>query len=194
MIVGGELAVDVGSNRREGSSFALSREDEERIARVSGSFASSVFRTLRRLGVLEADADDESQKVFTVLARRLREVPKERERAFLLGTAARVAADYRRARRRRPESLEGTTILDSPDPRPSPEGELERKRQRETLDGLLAELPEEQRAVFVLFEIEELGLSEIAAALSLRIGTVASRLHRARKKFELACQKLEVGR
>jgi RNA polymerase sigma-70 factor, ECF subfamily len=57
------------------------------------------------------------------------------------------------------------------------------------LDAVLATLPPELRQVFVLFELEELTMREIAAALRLPAGTVASRLRRAREMFKAEAAK-----
>jgi RNA polymerase sigma-70 factor, ECF subfamily len=63
---------------------------------------------------------------------------------------------------------------------PDPESASLRRDDRRTLDRLLAALPEEQREVLVLREIEELDYRDIAAVTNVPIGTVMSRLARAR--------------
>jgi RNA polymerase sigma-70 factor, ECF subfamily len=67
---------------------------------------------------------------------------------------------------------------------PDPEALVEAKQRRARLERALDELPEEQRAVFVLFEVEGMSRREIAELLELPAGTVASRLRRAREHFE----------
>jgi len=62
---------------------------------------------------------------------------------------------------------------------------LEGEAQRVLQTALLA-LPAEQRAVFVLRAVEDMSYREIAEALGLQVGTVMSRLHRAREKLALA--------
>jgi RNA polymerase sigma-70 factor (ECF subfamily) len=57
-------------------------------------------------------------------------------------------------------------------------------RQTELLDRLLAEMSEEEREIFVLFEIEEMTRTEVAESLGIPEGTAASRLRRARESFE----------
>ena len=69
-------------------------------------------------------------------------------------------------------------VMISPDP--DPEGATMLRDERGTLTRLMAELPEEQREVLILREIEELGYREIAAVANIPIGTVMSRLARAR--------------
>ena len=78
-------------------------EPGRRIAALVANHHSLVWRSLRRLGVSEWDADDASQQVFLVAHRRLADIAPESERSFLLQTALRVAADFRRTRRRRRE-------------------------------------------------------------------------------------------
>jgi RNA polymerase sigma-70 factor (ECF subfamily) len=57
------------------------------------------------------------------------------------------------------------------------------------LDGLLASLSDDAREVFVLFELEAMSTAGIAQALSLPMGTVASRLRRAREEFDAATKR-----
>jgi len=63
---------------------------------------------------------------------------------------------------------------------PDPESTSMRRDEQRTLDGLMSTLPEEHREVLVLREIEEMDYREIAAATNVPIGTVMSRLARAR--------------
>jgi RNA polymerase sigma-70 factor (ECF subfamily) len=63
---------------------------------------------------------------------------------------------------------------------PDPERESMLRDEQRTLDGLLASLPEEQRTVLVLREVEEMDYAQIAAVINVPIGTVMSRLARSR--------------
>jgi RNA polymerase sigma factor (sigma-70 family) len=63
---------------------------------------------------------------------------------------------------------------------PDPESTSIRRDEKRTLDRLMAALPEEQREVLLLREIEELDYREIATVTNVPIGTVMSRLARAR--------------
>src|SRR4051812_29691540 len=79
-----------------------------------------VWRSVRRLGVPDADADDAVQQVFIVTSRRLETIPDGSERAFLFGTAIRVASHARRAIRRRGEvSLQEGSAPGEPTAKPS---------------------------------------------------------------------------
>jgi RNA polymerase sigma-70 factor (ECF subfamily) len=145
----------------------------------------AVSRAMRRLGVSGDSLDDAVQQTFIVATRKLGIIEVGGERAYLLGIAVRVAADVRRARRRRrevPAADDGTAAAGEPDA-PSVEELVDQKRALETLDGILATLPDDLREVFVLFELEGLALKEIAAMLGIPSGTVASRLRRGRETF-----------
>lgn len=152
-----------------------------------------VWRSLRRLGVAERDVDDASQQVFLVAHRRLGEIARESERSFLFQTALRVAADWRRANKRRCEQP-GIDLLDVPDAAAGPEELTDRRRARVLLDRVLEAMPMDLRVVFVLFELEEMTMSEIATVAALRAGTVASRLRRARQVFRETVNRLTDAR
>jgi RNA polymerase sigma-70 factor (ECF subfamily) len=149
-----------------------------------------VWRSVRRLGVPVADADDAAQEVFLVAARHLDRFPPERERAFLFGTALRVASTRRRSARRRPEELDAAS-----DERAGveldPEERAELAQARPLLQEILDGMSEELRAVFILAEIEELAVREIADMLGLPQGTVSSRLRSAREKFHAGVKRLQ---
>lgn len=154
-----------------------------RIRRMLTAHFDAVWRTACRLGATPARADDVAQEAFLVAARKLDQVDPERERQFLMGVAVRLTANVRRAVAARAEiSSEGRADTQI-DPSPGPEELLERKRLREVLDSILSSMPDDQREVFVLCEIEGLSGPEAALALEMPLGTVASRLHRARVRF-----------
>jgi RNA polymerase sigma-70 factor (ECF subfamily) len=150
-----------------------------------------IWRQLRRLGLSDDAADDAAQQVFIVASRKLDVIAAGSERSFLLGTAIRVASDIRRASLRRREV--GSEEADDPaDPGPRADELLDRERARQLLDEALAGMTLEHRSVFVLFEIEELTMAEIAKLLTLPAGTVASRLRRAREEYDVAVNRLTV--
>jgi RNA polymerase sigma-70 factor (ECF subfamily) len=149
-----------------------------------------VYRVLLHLGVPERDADDGTQQVFLVLARRLRDVAPGRERAFLSATAARIADRVRRTHRRRREELEASGTPEGPADGASPEGHLQQLEAQRLLLQVLECMPPDLREVLVLFELEELTMREIAEALELPQGTVASRIRRARTGFERLVEQL----
>src|SRR5690349_17768097 len=77
-----------------------------RLSALVGEHSAFVWRSLLRLGVPRADAEDAVQQVFLVASRRLDDIEPGRERAFLFSTALRIAARARRTQQRRREVLE----------------------------------------------------------------------------------------
>jgi RNA polymerase sigma-70 factor, ECF subfamily len=65
-------------------------------------------------------------------------------------------------------------------PNPGPENIADMRDEARTWDRLLKQLPEEQRVVLMLRELEEMSYAQIAGVTNLPIGTVMSRLARAR--------------
>jgi RNA polymerase sigma-70 factor (ECF subfamily) len=168
--------VNLGARSTESQSAARFR------ALVDQHF-SFVWRSVRRLGVPEADADDAVQEVFVVAARKLSHLEIGREKAFLFSTAVRVASTGRRTRRRHPEdpndTLDARAVTDEPDASEL----LELREARALLQEILDQMGVDQRAVFVLAELEDLPVREIAALLGVPLGTVSSRLRAARDAF-----------
>jgi RNA polymerase sigma-70 factor, ECF subfamily len=161
----------------------------DRLEAMVADHHAFVWRSLRRLGIPAGDVDDSIQQVFLVAHRRLAEIAQRSERGFLFQTALRVAADWRRAHKRRFEQP-GVDMLQIPDAAANPEEQIDDRRARAMLDRVLAVMPMDLRAVFVLFELEEMTMAEIAVVADIPPGTVASRLRRARQAFHDAARKL----
>lgn len=165
-------------------------EDDARLRRVVREYHDFVWRALRRMGVAEHATEDAAQQVFLVMAHRLQGVSYDNERSFLFGTVVRVAADARRAQSRRRE-VDGDSVDEPVDPSPSAEAMVDEKKARAILDTILRSMPDDLRAVFVLCELEELVAPEVAEVLGVPVGTVASRLRRAREHFQAAASRLQ---
>jgi RNA polymerase sigma-70 factor (ECF subfamily) len=144
---------------------------------------------LRRLGVPDADADDVLQEVFVIVHRKLPGFEgRSSVRTWLYSICVRVASDYRlrtRARREAPSEVAEVAI------EAGQEAHVETAQARILLDRVLDALDDSKRAVFVLHEIEELPMSEIASALECPVQTAYSRLHAARREFEAAVALLQ---
>jgi RNA polymerase sigma-70 factor (ECF subfamily) len=167
------------------------RADGQRLRRSLSMHFGVVWRSLRRWGVPLHGVDDAAQHVFMIFADRVAQVELGRERAFLVSTAVRVAANARRRNERSREvpmdDVEAIAADAGPPSSPqgaTPEQLLDWKQRREKLDHALDDLPFEQRTAFVLFELEGFSLPEIADALGIPLGTATSRLRRARRAFE----------
>lgn len=155
---------------------------EGRLRWMVDEYIDFVARVLRNAGTPAAEIDDDVQRTFIAAARRLDDVRPGAERSFLLQTALYVAAHARRtvARRREVAAEEAPEQIDTA---LTPEQLTDQRRARQLLDGVLAQMQDDLRTVFVLYEFEELSMAEIADALSIPRGTVASRLRRARADF-----------
>lgn len=170
------------------SGTAMNRE--ARLRWMVDEHIDFVARVLRNAGTPLSEMDDEVQRTFITAARRLDDVRPGAERSFLLQTALHVAAHARRtaARRREVLSEEAPELID---PAQTPEQLADQKRARVLLDRVLDQMSTDLRTVFVLYEFEELSMAEIAEALSIPRGTVASRLRRARSDFQERVRALE---
>jgi RNA polymerase sigma-70 factor (ECF subfamily) len=150
----------------------------------------SIWRLLRRFGVPASQADDAAQQVFLVLAERIADVRAGSERAFLFGTALRVATGLRRVARREVPTEnadeESSTL-------PRPDELMDQKRARDALDGVLQQMAGDLRSVFILYELEGFTTPEIADMVEVPLGTAASRLRRAREQFRELVATLSTG-
>lgn len=184
------LRSEVTQARPRAASLRLSEQEAGRLTELLRTHYVRVWQALRRLGVDEARADDAAQEAFIVLSRRLAEVREGSERTFLLSCAVRIAANYRRTWHVQREVADERALAAERDPHPSAEQMLEQKRLRQALDELLDAWPEDIRVAFVLFELEGLSVPEISQATDTKLGTVASRLRRARELFQAGAKRL----
>lgn len=152
--------------------------------RVFQEHAPYVWRALRRLGVAEDDADDVCQDVFIVVHRKLGTFYGGSLKTWLYSICLRVASEHRRRRFRRREQVVEAVPDEGVDA--SQEDELERRRALARLDEALDQLDDDKRAVFVLFELEQMSMVEVAEAAGCPLQTAYSRLYAARKIVEAA--------
>jgi RNA polymerase sigma-70 factor (ECF subfamily) len=165
--------------------------DDSRLLALVADHLSRAARIIRTLGAPADELEDLVQQAFSITAARLGEITPGKERSFLIGTAVRLAANARKDRaRQRPVTDE--ELHSVADDRPSPEELWDQRRAFETLDGILDQMDEELRTVFVLFEVEEVTMAEIAVILQIPAGTVASRLRRAREDFLARVHRLKL--
>jgi RNA polymerase sigma-70 factor (ECF subfamily) len=163
---------------------AGARDREARLRGIVDRYIDFVARVLRNAGAPPAEIDDDVQRTFIIAARKLDDVRPEAEKSFILRIALNVAAHARRTIARRRE-VPGDSALEIADGGASPEQLADRKQVRQMLDRVLDSLHPDLRTVFVLYELEEMSMIEIAGALAIPQGTVASRLRRARTEFRI---------
>jgi RNA polymerase sigma-70 factor (ECF subfamily) len=153
------------------------------------AYSGYVWRVVRCLGVGEADVDDLCQETFLVVHRKLSSFEgRSALRTWIYGIAFRVVSDHRARAHHRHEKL----TADPPErPAPaSPELALQRRQDWELLDRLLATLTDDQRQVFILYEVEELTMREICEMVKCPVQTAYSRLHASRKLIAQALEAL----
>jgi RNA polymerase sigma-70 factor (ECF subfamily) len=150
-----------------------------------------IRRLLQRSGVRPTEIEDAHQDVLTALVVSLpSHWPVKSLEAFIATITLRRAADCHR-RRARSERLstdgdaaDSAVAPDSQQGIPPPDRASLLKERVRTLDVLLGRMDPELREVFILIEIEEMGVEAVAAALEMLESTVRSRRDRARKQFE----------
>src|SRR5262245_13351778 len=139
-----------------------------------------VLRTCRRLLRDAHEAEDAFQATFLALARRADSVGRGSVGGWLYQVAYRVALRAR-ARRARWEAREQPA--DRRAGPPDPLAEAGRREDRRVLDDEVNRLPEKYRVAFVLCCLEGHSSAEAARALGCPVGTVESRLARARRRL-----------
>ena len=160
---------------------------------VFAECAPIVWRALRRLGVPEADVEDVAQEVFLVVHRRLPTFQGQSAlRTWVYGICLRVASDHRR----RPHVARERPVADPPETSVPAEQDVEIDRRRALLwlDEVLEGLDDAKRAVFVLFEIEQVPMVEVAAAAGCPVNTAYARLYAARRQVEAAARREQARR
>ncbi len=190
--LGAGIAVSRISSATPWSSAArpteMARTDPRLRAAVRDHLAL-VWRVLRRAGLGPADAEDASQDVFWVLAQRVADVPERAQRSFLVSTALRVASDRKASKWHRSVGTGLDTDARASEA-PLPDEVLDLQRAGALLDEALGSLETSDRAVFILAELEQMSRREVADALAIPEGTVASRLRRAREALEVSIRRL----
>jgi len=149
-----------------------------------------VYRTFRRLGAPASELDDLAQELFLVLRSTWPNYDQARPlRPYLFGIAFRIAAANHR-KRRRELSVE---LVEAQDGGPGPEEELEAKQSRALLLAALERVPLPRRAVLVMYDIDDMPMDEVAAALAIPRFTAYSRLRKARRELEAGVKALSRG-
>jgi len=144
---------------------------------------------LRFLGSPQS-AEDATQEAFLRAYRGISRFQGDRFRPWLLSIVANAARDELRRQKRRPQrSLDAArddpdrADIDPRDHGPSPETSALQGELRGELEAALRTLPEDWRLVVVLADVHGLAYEEVARATGVPVGTVKSRLSRARGRL-----------
>ncbi|HEY3495664.1 MAG TPA: RNA polymerase sigma factor [Polyangiaceae bacterium] len=179
----------VGSPGRAEVSPAPARGAVPPFESIYQQYFDFVWSSARRLGVSGAAVDDVVQEIFIVIHAKIHTLEKPQSlRSWIYGIVRRTVSDHHRSQRARNASAAGLAVhteLEQGFP-PTPFDLTEQNDQVKLLWLLLAELDAAKREVFILAELEEMPVPEIAEALDLPLNTAYSRLRAARQAFEAA--------
>ncbi len=174
------------------STATAARDERAAFDAVYREHKAYVWHTLRRLGVAERDCTDLVHDVFVVFWRRRADLEDGRPvKPWLFGIAHRVVLGHRRKRGRRPEDPS-----DDVDARvePAQDAVIDKKRAEALLARALARMDLDQRAVFVLHDVDGENVAACARALDVSVNTLYSRLRLARKRLADVVQEARAGK
>jgi RNA polymerase sigma-70 factor (ECF subfamily) len=158
---------------------------------VYDAYFAFVWRSALRLGAPPANIDDVVQEIFLVAHQRLDQFEgRSSVKTWLFGVVANVVRAHRRMLRTKHPHILDASAATSPetiaDPADGPHEQVSSREAAAIADQLLESLDEDKRAAFVLAELEQMSAPEIAAAVSVPVNTVYSRLRVAREEFAKA--------
>ena len=175
----------MSEKKSAGGRPVASDAERARLERMFAEHHVTVWRSLRRRGLTSDEAADATQETFLIAAGRLSDIQRDSERAFLIGTARRVAHTLGRKTVR-------WQLDDDMDQRVANVRDASDDQANvELCDRVLGKMNPELAETFVLYEIEGLSSPEIAALLEIPLGSVASRLRRGREQFRNGVSLLE---
>ena len=177
--------VDEPAESRTPEQAAAQRQSLDQLYRAHHQV---IWRTVRRMGFSPEASADATHQAYVIAAERIDQIYIGSEKAFLFSTAIRLAKTTRRKEQRLElhEDIDLGTTSGGGD-----EEAATRQTALQLLDRVLSRMDEDLVTVFSLFEMEGLSSPEIAELLEIPLGTVASRLRRARTVFRAAAERLE---
>jgi len=153
------------------------------------TYQHRVFGVALRMLGNPAEAEEVAQEAFVRAHRALGEFRGDAKLStWLYAITSRLCLNRLATGERRMARQGEDALLRLSDAGPRPDAALERRELEAALGRAIAELPEDRRIVVVLRDVEGLSYEEIAQVLELTLGTVRSRLHRARADLK---EKLE---
>ncbi len=140
-----------------------------------------VWQSIHRLGISSSDAEDLAHDVFVTVGRRLGDFDTGRPvRPWLFGILLRTVSEFRRRPRHAREVFAEAPVANQADPRARPDELAASNQERSRLLEAVALLPPEQRAVFVMHDMNGHAMREVAQTLEIPQNTAFSRLRLAR--------------
>lgn len=156
-------------------------KDDRAFAELVEKYQSPVFNLCFRMLGSEVEAEDAAQETFWRAYQALKRYDPNRSFiTWLLSIAAHLCIDQQRKRKIPVIEMDEYEDFDVGDPSPQPESLLVRRQEENVIANGLATLSEIDRAAIILRYWQDFSEEEIAAALSLSVSAVKSRLHRSR--------------
>ena len=163
---------------------SLRRGEPEAFERLVLAYQHRVFSIALRMLADRGEAEEVAQEVFLRVHRSVRDFRGEAKLStWLYAITSRLCLNRLRSPSRARRAGEAA-LMRMADAHPNPGATLEASEVEAALHRAIGELDDEQRIVVVLRDLHGLAYEEIAAALDLPLGTVRSRLHRARMELK----------
>jgi len=161
--------------------------DRARLERIFNDHHATIWRVLVRRGLAADAAADATQETFLLATQKLADIRAGSERAFLIGTAIRVAHSLGR------KTVRWALAEDMDRYLSGARSAGETGEAVQLCDRVLSQVDDSLVEVFVLYELEGLTSPEIAELLQIPLGSVASRLRRAREQFREAAARIRLS-
>lgn len=143
----------------------------------------AVYRLARSITGNHHDADDTAQETFLRVYRSLGTYDPNRPfKPWLKRIAYNTSLNTVRASKSRSRGLVDGNIPEAAQPSPNQPEKMEAKEEVAKVDGAVQALPSELRATLLLRAVEGMSYKDISATMGVKIGTVMSRLSRARER------------
>ena len=165
---------------------AVRRGDHSGFSVLVTRYQDQLYTLAFRLTGSAPDAADAVQETFTRAFTHVRDLRADTLRAWLFRVATNCVRDQQRKRSRHPEISTETDhgkIIEMPDPSIGPEQTTISHESARMIRAALLRLPSDSREVIVLRDVNDLSYPEIAEVLGCPLGTVKSRISRARSQL-----------
>ena len=159
--------------------------DSEAFERVAREQKNRIYSYAARMLRRPVEAQDVAQEALVRLWRHRESVDDKTAQFWLRRTVHNLCIDRLRRRRSSPEVEAELKETISPDTAAGPGRLAESQELGRLIEDALGKLPERDRAVLLLREVQGLPYSEIASILELPLGTLKARLHRAREQLRV---------
>ena len=165
--------------------------DVEAFEKIIEEYQNIVYSIALRMAGNETDAFDMAQEVFIKLYRNLSKFDgRSKLSTWIYRVASNTCLDELKKRKRirdntkslneEFETADDSVVLEIKDTKPLPEEEIENSELKETLNSAILKLSDQHKEVIILRDIEGFSYEEIADITNNSVGTVKSRLSRAR--------------